>query len=89
MPDLPPLLTLATAIVVLNVPFGYWRAGTARFSRPWFIAVHFPVPFVIALRVSWGIAWRVGNLPMLLGAYFLGQMVGGQMRVWRDRRRPR
>ena len=87
MPDVPPLLTLAIAVLFLNVPFGYWRAGTERFSRPWFLAVHAPVPFVIALRLSWGIAWRFGNLPMLMGAYFLGQMAGGQLRLWRDRRR--
>jgi hypothetical protein len=87
--DTPSLLTLAIAVLIVNVPFGYWRAGTERFSRPWFLAVHTPVPVVVALRLSWGIAWHVGNLPLLMGAYFLGQMAGGQMRVWRDRRRSR
>jgi len=87
MPEVPPLYLLAIAVLLVNLPFGYWRAGTTRFSRPWFLAVHAPVPLVVALRLSWGIAWGVGNLPMLMGAYFLGQMIGGRVRKWSDRRR--
>ena len=86
MPEVPPLYLLAVAVLLVNLPFGYWRAGTTRFSRPWFLAVHGPVPLVVALRLSWGIAWRLGNLPWLMGAYFLGQFLGGRVRLWRDRR---
>jgi hypothetical protein len=46
-----PLAASAFAVVLLNLPFGYWRAGSARFSRAWFFAVHAPVPFVIAIRL--------------------------------------
>ena len=87
MTEVPPLYLLAVAVLLVNLPFGYWRAGTTRFSRGWFLAVHAPVPVVVGLRVSWGIAWKVGNLPILMGAYFAGQMIGGRVRLWRERRR--
>lgn len=87
MTEVSPLYLLAVAVLLVNLPFGYWRAGTTRFSRPWFLAVHGPVPVVVALRLSLEIAWRLGNLPILMGAYFLGQAIGGRVRLWRDARR--
>jgi hypothetical protein len=88
MSNVSALIPLSVAVLLVNLPFGYWRAGTTRFSRPWFLAIHSPVPVVIALRLGWGVAWRLGNLPMLMGAYFLGQTLGGRFRQWKDGRRP-
>jgi len=76
-----PLYRLGLAVAVLNLPFGYWRAGTQRFTRPWFLAVHAPVPVVIALRILAGIAWKLANLPVLMGAFFIGQFIGGRVRL--------
>jgi len=81
------LLPLAVAIAALNVPFGYWRAGVRRYSRSWFLAIHVPVPFVVALRLLAGIAWRLATFPVLVGAFFTGQFVGARFRRWRERRR--
>ncbi len=80
MLHIAPLYRLGVAVALLNLPFGYWRAGTQRFTRPWFLAVHAPVPGVIAMRILAGIAWRLANLPVLMGAFFLGQFVGGRLR---------
>ncbi len=74
------LILLAIAVVVLNVPFGYWRAGARRFSLPWFLAVHMPVPAVIGLRVLPGIGFQIATLPITVGAYAIGQFVGGRLR---------
>ena len=76
-----PLYRLGLAVAVLNLPFGYWRAGTRRFTRPWFFAVHTPVPVVIALRILAGIAWKLASLPVLMGAFVLGQFLGGRVRL--------
>ena len=76
-----PLYRLGLAVAVLNLPFGYLRAGTQRFTRPWFFAVHAPVPVVIAMRILAGIAWKLANLPVLMGAFFLGQFLGGRVRL--------
>ena len=71
------LLLVAAAVFLLNLPFGYWRARTPARSRNWFLAIHLPVPLVIALRVFSGLGWQLASFPVLVGAFFLGQLVGG------------
>ncbi len=77
-------VVLAAAIVVLNLPFGYWRAGTRKLSLPWFLAIHVPVPAIIGLRLLTGIGFQVATLPLTVGAYAIGQFVGGRLRARRD-----
>jgi len=75
------LLALAAAIVfVLNLPFGYWRQGLRKFSAAWFVAIHAPVPMVIALRWGLGLPFRWSTLPLFVAAYFAGQWAGAQLR---------
>ena len=74
------LLLVALAVFVINLPFGYWRAGVPKLSRQWFLAVHLPVPAVIALRIFSGLGWQLISFPVLVGAFFLGQLVGGKLR---------
>jgi len=76
------LLAAAICVCALNLPFGYWRAGVRKFSAAWFAAVHLPIPFVVALRLASGLGWRLSTFPVILGAYFAGQYLGG---VWRRR----
>jgi hypothetical protein len=80
-----PAWGLALVIVVLNLPFGYWRAGTRRFSLPWLLAVHFPVPIAVGLRMAAGMGWRLATLPVFVGAFFAGQFLGGSVRRARGR----
>jgi len=82
------LSILALLVALVNVPFGYWRAGTTKFTPRWFAAVHAPVPIVVALRIVTGVAFRLGTVPILVGAFLGGQMAGGKLRAWRQRRRP-
>ena len=74
------LALLALAIVLLNLPCGWWREGVRKFSVPWFVAVHAPVPFVWLLRTRLGISWSFTIFPVLVGAYFGGQFVGSRLR---------
>lgn len=80
------LLPLAVAIAAVNVPFGYWRAGVRKYSRSWFVAIHAPVPLVVALRLAAGVAWRLITFPLLVAAFFVGQLLGASLRRWRERR---
>lgn len=84
----PAVWGLAFLILALNLPFGFWRAGTRRFSVPWFLAVHVPVPLAVGLRVSAGMGWRLATLPVFVGAFFAGQFLGGRVRRRWDRLRP-
>ena len=70
---------VAAAVIVLNIPFGYWRAGTHKFSRQWIMAVHLPVPAVIAMRILSGLGWQLISFPVLIGAFVLGQYSGGRL----------
>ncbi len=80
-----PLWTVASLVFLLNLPFGYWRSRTRRFSWPWILSIHLPVPVVIALRLASGLGFRLVTFPVMLAAYFLGQFCGGRL----GRLRPR
>ena len=80
------LWTVAIAVLLINLPFGFWRAGVKRFTLPWFVAVHAPVPFVIGLRVLGGLGWRLSTVPVLVAAFVTGQFFGGRLRRFWDRR---
>jgi hypothetical protein len=69
---------------VINVPFGYWRAGVRKFSAQWFVAVHAAVPMVIALRFALGLPFRWSMFPFFVVAYFGGQYVGSRLHLRRD-----
>lgn len=84
-----PMLTLwvvALAVLAINLPFGFWRAGVQKFTLPWIVAVHAPVPLVVGLRFAAGLGFRLVTFPVLVGAFFAGQMMGGQLRRrWNSR----
>ena len=80
---MPKPWIIALLVFLINLPFGYWRAGTLKFSRAWFIAVHAPIPFVIVLRLFSGLGYTAASLPFTVGAYFLGQFLGGRLRAAR------
>ena len=78
---------VALAVIVLNLPFGFWRAGTRKFSLPWFLAIHVPVPLIVGVRLVSGLGWQLSTFPVLVGAFFTGQFLGGLLRRWWLRRR--
>jgi hypothetical protein len=74
------LWTVALLVFLVNLPFGYWRASVRRLSPQWFLALHLSVSLVVALSVYSGLAWKLISFPVLVGAFFLGQFVGGKVR---------
>jgi hypothetical protein len=72
--------SVAAAVLVLNLPFGFWRAGVPRFSRSWLLAVHVPVPIVVLLRLLSGLGFQLYTFPVMVGAFFGGQLIGGTIR---------
>jgi len=74
-------------IFLLNLPFGYWRARVRKFSFQWILAVHLPVPLVIIVRMLGGVGWHIKTFPILAGAYFMGQYLGGSFYTqWKKRK---
>jgi hypothetical protein len=74
------LTVVALLVFVVNLPFGFWRAGVPVRSRAWFLAIHLPVPIVIALRILGDIGFAFWTYPVMIGAFALGQWAGGRMR---------
>ncbi|HMV33560.1 MAG TPA: hypothetical protein PKA50_15680 [Gemmatimonadales bacterium] len=71
---------VALAILAINLPFGYWRAGVRKFSPAWFAAVHLPVPLAVGLRYAVGLPFRLATLPVFVAAFFGGQFLGARYR---------
>lgn len=74
------LWTVALLVFLINLPFGYWRASARKLSTQWFLALHLPVPLVIALTIFLGLGWKLISFPVIIGAFCLGQFVGGRLR---------
>jgi dolichyl-phosphate-mannose--protein O-mannosyl transferase len=70
------ILGVSLFTMVINLPFGYWRASVEKFSKEWFLAVHLPVPFVVAARLGFRVSFRF--IPLFILFYFLGQLLGAQ-----------
>lgn len=73
-------LAVAGLIALVNLPFGYWRAGSRKFSLSWFASVHVPVILAIGLRLFLGIAFLLSTLSLSVLAFISGQFLGGWIR---------
>ncbi len=80
------ILSVAFIVFLINLPFGYWRANEKKLSPRWFLSVHAPVPLVIAIRVLSGLGWQFITFPIIIGAFFGGQFVGGKLHRIRSSR---
>lgn len=72
------LLILVAVALVMNLPLGYLRQGTRKFSFKWFLYIHLSIPFIIMLRMSMGVSYWY--IPLSLGSAVAGQFAGGRFR---------
>jgi hypothetical protein len=77
------LFLVALSVYLLNIPFGYWRENVKKFSLQWALSVHLPIPVIIAIRIYSGIGFKFFTYPVLVGAFFLGQLSGALIYDWR------
>jgi phosphatidylserine synthase len=77
------LLSLLLFAFFSNIPLGYFREGSRKYSVRWFVFIHLSIPFIVGLRVSNDISWRA--IPFTLILAFAGQWLGGRAH---RRRRP-
>jgi hypothetical protein len=72
------LLGLITALaLIINLPFGYLRGNTRKFSFKWFLYIHLPIPLIIVLRVLSGFGMRA--IPIIAAGAIIGQLLGGRL----------
>jgi len=80
------LLLLAVCIdFFINIPFGYWRSNVKRFSLQWFLSIHIPIPFIILVRIYTGIGFEFITYPIMIIAFFLGQLAGLKIYSYRKK----
>ena len=84
------LWTVAPLAILINLPFGYWRASVRRLAGQWFLAALLPALLAaVALGIYSGMRWKLMSLPVLVVAFLLGQFVGGRVRLLISGKGPR
>ena len=63
--------------LLLNIPFGYLRGKTKKFSFKWFLYIHLPIPFVLLARILSNI--DMIYIPLFVLAAVIGQVWGGKL----------
>ena len=63
--------------LLLNIPFGYLRGKTKKFSFKWFLYIHLPIPFVLLARILSNI--DMTYIPLFMLAAVIGQVRGGKL----------
>lgn len=76
------LISMLAFAILSNIPLGYLRMGSPKYSLRWFVYIHLSVPFIIGLRITNNISWQV--IPFSIGLAVAGQMIGS--RLYRRRR---
>ena len=70
------ILIVALLVFLINVPFGALRSRHKKFTLMWWVYIHIPVPVVILLRIYSDIGFAFYTYPILVGAFFAGQLAG-------------
>jgi len=78
------LILLTIFAFLINLPFGYLRGKTRKFSFLWFLYIHLPIPFVIIFRLLAGFSLKV--VPIILAASIIGQVIGARIDKFRCRK---
>lgn len=64
---------------LLNLPFGYLRDRSKKYSLKWILYIHLPVPFVFFARIMAQLELKY--VPLFLVAAILGQFIGGKVKI--------
>ncbi|MCL4536110.1 MAG: hypothetical protein M1610_00740 [Nitrospirae bacterium] len=62
---------------ILNIPFGYFRSRSKKYSLKWFIYIHMPVPIVVIARLISHTDYKF--IPLFIMAAVIGQFFGGKL----------
>ncbi len=73
------ILALFAFTILLNLPFGYARTKTKRYSLRWFLCIHIPIPFIFIARTFSNIDMKY--IPIFVLAAITGQILGGKLEL--------
>lgn len=69
------IIILTLLAFIINLPFGYLRRKSKKYSLRWFLCIHIPVPIIILVRLLFHIDYRF--IPLFIFAAVSGQYLGG------------
>ncbi len=61
-----------------NLPLGYLRETSRKYSVRWFVLIHLSIPFIVALRLMFDFGWNI--IPLTLACAVTGQVIGARIR---------
>jgi len=71
------MITIILIIVlIINIPFGFWRTGLKRLSLKWFLAIHIPAAFSVTLKFIAGIEKKWWVIILSVVIFLIGQYIG-------------
>jgi len=71
------LISLLLFALFSNIPLGYLRMGSPKYSVRWFVYIHLSVPFIVGLRIANNINWQM--IPFSIALAVAGQMIGSRL----------
>jgi hypothetical protein len=71
------IIYISILAFTLNLPFGYLRNFTKKFSWQWFLCIHAPIPVLAFFRIMTGVHWKFIALFLILSV--LGQIIGARL----------
>jgi len=72
------LILIGLAALSVNVPLGYLREGTRKYSTSWFVYIHLSIPLIAFLRINSHLSrWFI---PLFILCAVAGQWIGGRIR---------
>ncbi|MEW6215263.1 MAG: hypothetical protein AB1478_08725, partial [Nitrospirota bacterium] len=69
------ILSLFAFTLLINLPFGYARVKTKRYSLRWFLCIHVPIPLIFIARIISHL--DIKYIPIFAFAAIIGQFCGG------------
>lgn len=69
---------------VINLPLGYLRQGSPRYSWRWFLYIHLSIPLLIFLRLNLDFGWVI--VPFSIACALGGQWLGGRIQRYKAQR---
>ena len=71
------ILAIFVITLLLNLPFGYARAKSKKYSLRWFLYIHVPIPIIFIVRTLSHIQFKY--VPIFVVAAVIGQILGGKL----------
>lgn len=73
------LIIISFTVLLINFPFGYWRANVGKYSFQWALSIHIPILIVILERILGHLGFGWITYPVMILAFFFGQYFGSKL----------